>query len=44
MVAVASSNGRVTLLRLGRDVVPHYDDAAGWKLGQVCQWNVHGSG
>ena len=40
---MASSDGRVSLLRLVRDV-SHYDDVAGWSLNLVCQWKAaHGS-
>ena len=43
-VAVGSSDGTVTLLRLTRDVVPHYKESSGWTLNMVAQWkHVHGS-
>ena len=43
-VAVGSSDGTVTLLRLARDVMPHYKETSGWTFNKVAQWkNIHGS-
>ena len=43
-VAVGSSDGTVTLLRLTRDVMPHYKETSGWTFNKVAQWkNIHGS-
>jgi hypothetical protein len=37
-VVAASSDGCVTVLRLARDVVPHYKETTGWSVNKVCQW------
>jgi hypothetical protein len=43
-VAVGSSDGSVTLLRLTRDVTPHYKESSGWTLNKVAHWkNIHGT-